>query len=179
MDRNIFIAIGIVLLGLFGGLVSSSIHAPTSPKTGGIGSPDIPFNYLQWGGVPQYVYGANLKTATTTPCNIQSPTATSTLVWAGIRVDTSSSTATIWDIAQAATLNATTTAIGTAYNVGANAAAFILASTSPGAGQPTVFAPSQWLVFGVRQGITGGDTAGTGFVPAGRCEAEFVAWPSY
>ena len=55
------------------------------------------------------VTGKALTKATSTPVAIKSPSATSTLVFAGCRVDVASSTvATRWDVARAANAFATT-----------------------------------------------------------------------
>lgn len=176
----------VVISGIIAALVSLAIGAgvllttphqdQAAPKPGALAGPDIPSRYLNWGGVSEYKAKASLTTATTTPCALQSPSATSTLISAGIQLTVSSSTATIWDIARSATPYATTTAFGTAYNVGASKTAFINASTSPTSSAPEVFAPNTYLVFGARAGITAGDTAGTGFVPAGVCHATFEAY---
>lgn len=169
--------ITVLLAGVVSVLVALGMgHQAPAPRLGALAGPDIPSSWVRWGGVAVYQSEGTLKQATTTPCAIQSPSATSTLESAAIRIDTASTTATTWDIAQAATAYATTTAIGTPYIVGANAQATIQASTSPAAGAATVLAPNTWIVFGARAGITSGDTAGTGFVPSGVCRATFTAF---
>lgn len=161
---------------LVGGFV---FRAPVVENAfGALAGPDIPSPYLMWGNVREYRGGQALTQATTTPCAIQSPAATSTLVELGVKVDVASSTvSTRWDIAKATTAFATTTAIGTLQNIPAGAQAFFHASTSPAAGAVEVFAPNTWVVIGVRDGITPG-TAGTGFVPVGRCQASFIEYPT-
>ena len=160
---------------LLGGYV---FHTPAVENVfGALAGPDIPSPYLNWGGMRQWNNGLSFTQATTTPCAIQSPAATSTLVEAGVRVDVASTTATRWDIAKAANAFATTTAIGSMQNIAADGQAFFHASTSPGAGAVEVFAPNTFLVIGVRGGITPG-TAGTGFVPSGRCQATFIEYPT-
>lgn len=173
-----------ILAGVVALLVSLGVAAFNKPVNtivndtlGAVTGPDLFFPYLGVNGVNTFYSYSKIRTATTTPCAFKSPSATSTLVQATIRLDVSSSTATIWDIAKASNAFATTTAlIPTAYNVAAGAQAFINASTSVGqTGAGNVIAPNQFIVFGARQGITAGDTAGTGFVPSGSCEAIFVA----
>jgi hypothetical protein len=116
-----------------------------------------------------------LRKATTTPCAIKSPNATSTLVRFTTRIDIASSSATIWDIARSTTAFATTTAIGTAYNIVAAASGFIDASTTPTTTQTNIFAPNTWVVLGARGGnSTGDNTTPLGFVPTGTCTAQFV-----
>lgn len=161
---------------LIGGFMS---HTPVVENAfGALAGPDIPSPYLNWGGVRTYNAGISPTQATTTICAIQSPAATSTLTYASVKLDVSSSTATILDLAKGTTAFATTTAIGSTYAVAADAQAFVLASTSPGAGAVTVFAPNQWFVVGVRGGVTPGSN-GAGFVPTGRCQATFVESPSF
>lgn len=107
--------------------------------------------------------------ATTTPCAIQSPAATSTLVMASALFTVSSTTASTVTIAKAATAFATTTVLGNAIAVGANAQATIVATstTANQLAQDFVFAPSQWVVIGMAGNI------GT-FSPSGQCSAFFA-----
>lgn len=119
----------------------------------------------------------SLSQATTTVCSIQSPAATSTLVYAGIQMNVSSSSAEILDIAQATTAYASTTKIGTTYNVAAGAQATVVASTSPAAGAATLFAPNTFLNFKTQGGTTGeaaSAAASAGYVPTGACSFEFL-----
>lgn len=176
--KNTYIITGVIALVFSGAfwLIAPGKVAQTVQQFGSLAGPDIPSPYLKWGGGIGLVVrptGVALTTATTTPCAIQSPAATSTLEVAGIRLDVSSSTATTWTIARATTAFATTTQIGTNYTVAANTQAFINASTSPAAGAPEVFPPNNWLVFSETGGITSGDS-GTGFVPSGECSAQWV-----
>ncbi len=128
-----------------------------------------------FGDVRAYAGRQELRQASTTICAIQSPAATSTLRFANVKVNIGSSTALILDIAQATTQYATTTKIGTTYNIAAGAQAFVQASTSPAAGATTVFAPLTWLVVKAQGGVTAGDFAtaagSAGFVPTGSCTA--------
>ena len=194
MNKNIIIAAVLVAV-LLSGLVFVAIKhevgkavgqlsaqsGTQSQKFGAAAGPDMPFLYLRWGGgngMRSWPTSIPLTTATNTPCAILSPAATSTLVQATLDLRVASSVATVWDIAKSSVSpNATTTAIGTAYDVGGGAQAYIQASTSPAALALTVFAPNTWLVFGVRHGITAGEAAGTGFVPSGACGAEFKEFP--
>lgn len=155
-------------------------HSGKSPvvQVGAATSPDISSPYFSYGGVRHWAAQTGLRAGTTTVCALQSPASTSTAQTIGVKIDNASSTATIWDVAKASTPFATTTLLGSAYSVGAGAQAFIRASTSPTAGDASVFAPNTYVVIGVRQAISAGDTAGTGFVPTGICEASWVEFPS-
>jgi len=118
-----------------------------------------------------------LKVATTTPCALRSPNATSTLEYASANfVLASSSEATILTIAQAATAYATTTQIGGDVNIAAGAQTSIMASTSPiTSTSGLIFAPEQWLVFGLQGGMAS-STITTSPYPdiEGYCKARFI-----
>jgi len=108
---------------------------------------------------------AVMTTATTTVCALQSPAATSTLVYGSAYLTVSSTSASTLTIAKATTAYATTTSLG-ASAIAANAQATIIASTTPTAGAATVFAPSTYMVVGLQGGT------GT-FSPTGVCTAVF------
>jgi len=143
-----------------------------SPQVGAAPGPDRTYPCESRNGVMECTYSAVMTQNASTTCSFKSPAATSTLTWASAQFSLSSSTATIVEIGKG-TLQATTTLIGTKYNILASARASILASTSPAAGDATIFAPSTWLNVKVGGGITTGDSAGTGFVPVGTCKATF------
>lgn len=81
---------------------------------GALAGPDIPSEYLRWGGAASYRRQAeltNATAATNTPCILTSPAATSTLRFAMLRVSTGSTTATKWHLSKGTgTSEATTTA---------------------------------------------------------------------
>lgn len=108
------------------------------------------------------VRSAALTQATTTPCAIQGPNATSTVASASLLLTVSSSTASVITIATGANAFATTTLLGSG-SIAANAMGTIFAA---GTSTQAVLAPSQWVVFGMSGGI------GT-FSPTGVCEATF------
>lgn len=164
--------VGVVLGGI---ALLPKADAPQSPQLGSLAGPNIPYQFLNWGGVPIFNFGITVKQATSTVCAIQSPAATSTLIAGSIRMDVSSSSALIIEMAKATTAFATTTLIGTKFTTAAAAQVYLNASTSPQAGDANVFGPNQWFNIKVAGGITGGDSAGTGFVPTGTCQAVFVA----
>lgn len=139
---------------------------------GALTGPDISSPYLNWGGVKTYQARQSLSTATSTPCNIQSPAATSTLIYTALRVTTSTSTATTWTIAKAASSNATTTVIGRdAISLGSGALGtmfFVGSSTGLSIDSAETFAPSQYLVWGAKGFLPADTTKLNGF-----CEAVF------
>lgn len=139
-----------------------------SPTLGSVASPNIISRWLAVNGVKSYFSKMSLNAATTTICTMQAPTeATSTLAYASVVESVSSTTASIIDIARSSNTGATTTLIGTTYSIGANAQAFILASTSPSTGTAEVFAPGQYLVVNQKGG------ANNVFSPTGQCVAEW------
>jgi hypothetical protein len=107
--------------------------------------------------------------ASTTICALKSPNATSTLLAAGVKLDTSTTSAFFIEIAQATTPFATTTLIGTKYSVAASAKVTIQASTTPTATDATLFAPNTYLV--AKWVVAGGAYAATNNAPKGTCEA--------
>lgn len=136
-------------------------------KVAGLSSPDISSPYFSFGDIRQWASrDTDLTQASTTICALQSPAATSTLLLGSIKLSVSSTSDSILTLAKAATAYATTTSLGTSA-VGANAQITVLASTTPTAGQATVFGPNQWFVVGMQGG------AGT-FSPTGVCEAVWI-----
>lgn len=129
-----------------------------------------------------------LKAASTTPCALQSPAATSTLQFASIQLDVSTTSISIIEIAKSVSTDntATTTKIGSVTTLSASATnVSIVASTTPSgtnafadgadAGKvgSLIFAPNEWLVFKMIPDDTDGDgTPGT-VSPTGVCQAEF------
>ncbi len=129
------------------------------------------------GGLPVYAARIPMRTATTTVCAFKSPSATSTLVYAAANFSVSSSTATTWTWGRAANAFATTTVLSSDMIIAGAAKGVIYASTTPANNlndSKTVFGPGTFLVLSEIGGITAADP-GTGFVPAGTCNAEFVA----
>lgn len=150
----------------------SVVNVTNTPATqgtqtyGAVAGPDLYSPYLCVNGVCQWFNHIPMAQATTTLCAIKSPAATSTLGRSTVNFAISTTSATILTIAKASTPYATTTIIGTAYAIAANAPATVIASSSPAAGAVTVFGPNQYLVVGLQGGI------GT-FTPTGTCNATF------
>ncbi len=168
---------GIAVLGLLVAVIGFFIHSQPSSSPISFGATtDSTEPFKCYSGVCHWYYKQAFLKATTTPCAFVGPAASSTLVYASINVTSASSSATIWDFAKSNTRFATTTALNAGVTLDANPLGngFITASTSMQAASTTSFKPNQAVVFGVRQGITPGDAAGTGFAPVGYCEAEFI-----
>lgn len=176
MKKTILISAALIL-SLIGGWAGSLLHGVKTVQSplGSLTGPDIQSPYLNVNSVRHEYRGMNLTLATTTPCALQSPSATSTLVHASLAVTTASSTATTWTIAKASTAYATTTRLGT-FSLGSGALGTMVASstqTSVSGDTKTVddvsvVAPNTFIVWS-----KAGDTpAGTGL--GGVCRAEFI-----
>lgn len=156
---------------------ASSYQVPSvsEEKVGAVASPDIPSPYLRFGtgyGVREWNYGSGLGTATTTICSFKSPSSTSTLEFAAVKVDTSSTTASTLYVAKGADTNATTTNFVTRA-IAANAQDMVIASSTDfTTSENNIFAPNQYLNVGM--------SGGTGtFSPAGGCYATFRDYESH
>lgn len=175
MDTLIKVLIGAVV-GVVGVIGAQVLIAPTvSPTLGSLAGPDIASPYLNWGGARIYHGGMALTQGASTTCSIQSPSSTSTLLAAGIKFDVATSSGTMFiEIGKASDAYSTTTLIGTKYALTNSAQDFISASTSPAAGKPEVFGPNTY--FNVKIGGTQAITSAT--QPVGRCQAEFMEFPT-
>jgi hypothetical protein len=176
MNKKLLLG-GVVILALVSVFLAFNKPAPTTPNTvvGALSGPDIPYNYLCVGGVCHYYATKTLGAATTTPCSMQSPTSTSTLVATTFNVTTASSTATYVDVSTSTTAFASTTVLmgTTIVATGQRTISYIASTTgaSGGAGG-AVFAPSTWIVWKVSS-ASGGAAQTLG----GSCQAEWRAVP--
>lgn len=170
----------LLVSGLAGALLISTIFWVTLPsktvKTvevkdvssealGALTGPDIPYQYISVGGVQMYSANVAFTTGTTTPCAIQSPAATSTLVMFGAQFDTSTTSATTVRFTKGTAMQATTTALSGQLALAANAKGEFVASSTPEA--TFIIAPNNW----VQVSLVGG--SGT-VSPVGSCVAQFT-----
>lgn len=184
MNKPLSYLLALVLIVAAGFGVYFGAHQTASPSVavGSANGPDLGSPYFIVGGLTEWKWkltlnSVNPKTqATTTPCAIQSPNATSTLGQAFVTFTTGTTSATVITIAKAATRYATTTVIGNSIAIAAGAQSTVSATTTTANGNANdrVFAPNQWLVVGVAGAITSGDAAGTGYKPVGRCGATWT-----
>lgn len=163
--------IGVVaLLGVVFGF--SALHKKPSLQVGSVSGPDSFFPCETHDGMGQCFNKVGLTQATTTICQIQSPSATSTLSRASLHINIASSTTNIFTFALATTKYATTTVlttnIGTAATVASGLEANIYASST------VIISPNTWFVIG-QAGNGAGSTAGAGinFSEQGECQAKF------
>lgn len=137
----------------------------------GVSSPEISSPYIKYGDIERRAARVALNTATTTPCAIQSPSATSTLVHASLSITTATSTATTWTVAKATTAYATTTSLGSSIALASGKFGTMTASTTFNglADDTQIIAPNNYIVWGV---------AGIGNLTSdkllGTCQAEFI-----
>lgn len=113
-----------------------------------------------------------LYTATTTPCNIKTRGATSTLVFSSIDITTSSSTATTWTLATSTVPNATTSVIQIQILASGQLGQFVKFATSSSgtlSAAASIMPPNTYIAWGA-----------SGFFPAdttklnGFCQAEWI-----
>lgn len=156
--------------------ISVGIGFSVAPKgvvqntLGALTGPDIPSNYLNWGGIREWKFSASPKAASYTLCSFQSPAATSTLKSASISLTTSTTSASTLYIAKAATATATTTLLGTASAIAAGAQTTVVASTTLGAAaSPDIIAPNQYINFALNPAAS----VITNLAPVGTCHVTF------
>lgn len=114
-------------------------------------------------GVTDFATRKVLTTATTTPCAIQSPAATSTLVSTSFNITTGTSTAATLTLATSTTPYATTSLI-TTFTVGSGAQA---TPNWDGGNNNALVSPNTYLVYGAA------GAANPGFTYIGTCNAVF------
>ena len=138
--------------------------SPVSPPLGAAG-PSLSNNGGCWdaNGLTRCDYSKGLTANASTTCEFQIA-ATSTLVFASVKVASSSSAASIWEFGKG-TRDATTTLIGGTVALGAATQGTIVASTTVVANPDDirVFKPGSW--FNIK---TNADTI------KGTCTAEFI-----
>lgn len=170
-NKTLGIALVVIVIIALGGYVFPSVQNSVIERiVGGSAGPERTDSCESTNGVQKCWERKKLNVATTTPCAIKSPAATSTLLSASLQVQTSTTTATVWTLAKAATAFATTTQFSQ-YSLGSGALGSMVSTSSTavaidGVG---VIAPNQFIVWGV-QGTVVSDTAGK---LGGVCQAEF------
>lgn len=183
----ILLAVAVVVsVGLVWGLGIGGKQGPQGPaggngangqdgKFGALAGPDIPSPYLRWGDVALFNAKMALNTATNTPCAIQSPAATSTLLTTTLQITTGTSTATAWYVSTSTSAFATTTNLVPPLALGSGKqGTFAVASSTAGAvytvDNNVTLSPSTWIVWTVAgTAITLGDTTHL----LGTCQARF------
>lgn len=178
IKNGVIAGLAVVVLGF--GLL---LFKPAAQQLGALAGPDIPSNYLQWGGV--YQYNANISTVATSSvfCSIQNPAgATSTIVSANAIILTNA-------IAQATTVSIATS---TGQNLATTTASHLVLDATVAASvgdvipwlptststyttgrllqglngatatgeSPFILAPNEWVQFRIATGTAGTFTGG-------------------
>lgn len=165
------LSIGIAVLAILAVIGFKSDVPAVNNVIGALTGPDISSTYLSVNGVRHEYRRQALNTATTTPCAIVTPAATSSLIFASLQIDTASSTATVWTAAKATTAFATTTQLDQ-FSVGSGAFASLRVNASTTNSElARTFDPNTYIVWGLAGiGPSYDATKLTGY-----CQAEFVA----
>ncbi len=159
--------VAVVVIAIGGAYVFPKFQFPL----GGLAGPDIQSPYLSVDGLVHEYRRVALNKATTTPCAVRSPSATSTLVLTSLQINVSSSTATVWSASKATSAFATTTSLlEFAASSGVKGTMFLNA-TSTAIDSKFVFGPNEYLVWGL-EGIEVLDLTSDKLL--GVCQAEFV-----
>lgn len=163
--------VGVVLLagGYFVGLQNVQPQQPAQQQVGSAVSADFPQAQYSFGGLIQYAYHKPMTPNASTTCSFTTPPATSTVTLLSWKISSSSSAANIVETGYSTTgIDATTTLLGTTYNVAGGAQGSAVASTSPTTGTP-IFAPNTHISIKVGQYGASGNNG----YPQGTCDAEF------
>jgi hypothetical protein len=153
------------------------VQSSDGTTVGALTGPDIPYGYLCWGGVCEYRTARSISSATTTPCSIQSPNATSTIEFASFNITTATSSVLAMDLATSTNAFASTTVLHS-YTAIASAKGvwtFVASTTSTLLAldsEKIVLPPKTWLVW---KGAAA--TTYPYFTVVGGCQAGFRAMP--
>lgn len=174
--KNIIIVVltGIVLVAA-GFLILQDNATPAvqdvqTPDSGSVTSAEVPGNVFSVGQRVQWEYHNQMRPNASTTCSFVSPGSTSTLSSLTAQVASSSSVANILEFATSLVSSfATTTLIGTTYNIAAASPASIVASTTLLNGSP-LLGPNTRV--NVKVGQYG--SSGARGYPVGTCNAVFT-----
>lgn len=144
-------------------------------KLGATPGPDFYGPYWGVNDLKTYTTMGALTQSTSTPCSIQSPIATSTLVSAGALWQTATGSVLEVEYARSATAFATTTRIGALQRVTGDTAGVTYATSSLDTFPLAPFFTNNWLTMKVSapEATTNIHNNGTGFRPTGTCWAVF------
>lgn len=169
-DKKVKLALVVVAIIAISAFIFPRSNTVVERIVGAASGPELLSPFFSVDGVRHEYRKSKLNTATTTPCALKSPSATSTLVFASLEISTASSTATTWTLAKAANAFATTTLLNT-FSLGSGALGTMVATSTTvvAVDDQTVIAPSTFLVWGVA-GTTVSDVTKLN----GVCQAEFI-----
>lgn len=142
---------------------------PKFAPLGSVVGPELLSPFFSVDGVRHEYRRVKLATATTTPCAVRSPSATSTLLSASVQINVATSTATTWTLAKATTGFATTTALSVFSLGSGELGTLTYSATTTGVDTKDVISPNTFLVWGAAGFAPAGTTLLTGV-----CQAEFL-----
>lgn len=171
----------IIISALALGLVALGVVVVTGPEQTpqvinqplGAVNPEFATKYIKVGGLThEYRFDNTLETATSTLCSFVSPAATSSLAFAGARLNTATGTALSVFIATGRGANSTTTLL--AGSQVASGAQYNAAATST---LGTIIGPNQYINFNFAGAVNNDDVFSAGTEISGSCGAEFILLP--
>lgn len=166
MTNKIYIGIIVVLLGVAGyGFFRSTPVAPSGSVTG----PEVFSDTFTVNGVPHFYAKTSVRSATTTVCAVKTPTATSTVIFAGNHFKRASDDGVaVFDVGIGTTAFATTSAGLMASNAslatGPVQGSFLFGTTTY-----ITVAPNSFLIWKFST-----SSLSANFSVTGKCEAEFL-----
>lgn len=167
MNKKFIVLVAVLAIATIGGYLFPQVK---NFPVGSVAGPDSTYEYYSVNGVAEYKYSTPLNNASTTICSIKSPMATSTLLFASLNISTGTSTVLQIDMGHAVGNNtATTTALGTKFDLATTKLATIIATTTNPAA--VVFGPGEY--FNVRFS-PGSAITNTVNSLKGACKAEFI-----
>ena len=169
MKNKLFAVVLVVIVAIaIAGVFLPVGKSVVNEIVGAVAGPNAYLPYVANNNLQTYSLTKEFQLASTTICYIKSPSATSSLSFAGVNFTTSSTTSSVVTLAKASTPYATTTALNT-LTLSAGAQGVMIATSSVatvGVVSNNIFGPNQYFVVGMQGGV------GT-FSPVGSCSAEF------
>jgi len=145
-----------------------TIREVVKERIGAVSGPNIDFPEITLNGVKLAPRQMGFSNSTTTPCALQSPDATSSLISIVVTAKTATTVAMQWTVATSTTIYATTSPVMNAY-IQANELFTLAGATTTGSRYP-MLAPNTYVVVGA-------NWKGIGHVPPfidGTCSALFA-----
>ena len=162
--------VALVLSGVayFNPSTKETIREVVKETFGAVSGPNIDFPEITLNGVKLAPRQMGFSNSTTTPCALQSPDATSSLISIVVTAKTATTVAMQWTVATSTTIYATTSPVMNAY-IQANELFTLAGATTTGSRYP-MLAPNTYVVVGA-------NWKGIGHVPPfidGTCSALFA-----
>lgn len=168
---KLVLSVAVVLIAI-GGYVFPKVQVA---KLSGASGFDFLNPFVNFNGIVKEYRSSRLGPATSTPCSLLSPSATSTLIRTGLQVMVATSTATTWYLATSTTAYATTSLLTLPYSLGSSSQGtmeFDGTTTAVTAGiinSPDIIPPSTYIVWAEK-----GVVIPTSDKLLGKCSAEFI-----